>query len=514
MKMKKKLACTSLVLTLLLSVLTACGNKDAKSDAGSKTVKDSLRIAHAFDSKLMSFGTTSTNQGSVPLMHNIYDTLVTFDHDHNIVPQLATEWSVSDDGMRYSFTIRKGVTFHDGSPLTMEDIAWTYDYLISTTLGPNLLINYDHTEIVDENHIIMHMKAPYGAFLNGAASRAGLIMSKKYFDKVGVEVYENNPIGTGPYKFISKIPGDSIKLEFYPGYWGGELPIKTVEFKYITDPNTQMISLESGDVDLVLLIPTGSMLQLKDNPNIGIAYETSATRVGVNPNCNPQLSIGGDINFRKAIAYYVNKEDMVTSFTEGLGEVADSPIQPNYSGRPEKYNTIQRDVNKAKEFLAASTYKGQPVKIVCSSDYEMISNILQAQLLEIGINAQVVATDDPTMEATLKRRDYDISVFRRNSSLIDADGLWTGYSEHFKRSSADYGYERLPEMETLLWEGRSMQETPERREVYRKLQDIIIDEVYEVPLVYTVNTAAFHKNLKGVWLNFVQMFPIKDMYWE
>jgi ABC-type transport system substrate-binding protein len=97
--------------------------------------------------------------------------------------------------------------------------------------------------------------------------------------------------------------------------------------------------------------------------------------------------------------------------------------------------------------------------------------------------------------------------------LIDADGLWTGYSVHFKNASADYGYARLDEMEALIWKGRSMPESPERQAVYEEFNNIIIDEGYEIPLVYTVNTAARNCKLQGVWLNYVQMFPIKDMYW-
>ncbi|MCE1195634.1 ABC transporter substrate-binding protein, partial [bacterium] len=263
---------------------------------------------------------------------------------------------------------------------------------------------------LDKYTVEVHLTAPFSGFLNGIASRAALIFSKAYLDKVGVAGYLKAPIGTGPYK-IASVSSDLFKLEAFPDYWAGPAKIKSVEIRIRTDQSTQLIALESGDVDFVLSpsIASGSKL----NKSRGVVFETgdSAGRVAMLMNDNPGYP-GKDKNFRKAVQAGINKKDIILGATEGLATQLDIDMCDSYSGRPSGFNVVKYDAQKAKEYLKASGYKGEPFEMIVQTGTinEPVAQILQAQLMEIGINATVKALDTarqppiPEIEGNIRSR--------------------------------------------------------------------------------------------------------------
>lgn len=163
--------------------------------------------------------------------------------------------------------------------MTAEDVAFSLNVSSQIANGKALLINFEHAEAVDENTVKVYLTAPYAAFINGIASRVGMIFKKDYYEEGGVEGYLKNPIGTGPYKLVSAVSGSTITLERFEDYWNGPAPIKTVYIETMTDASTQIIALENGDVDMILSPSIASCLNLDTRRGVDWISGPSSGRV-------------------------------------------------------------------------------------------------------------------------------------------------------------------------------------------------------------------------------------------
>ena len=453
-------------------------------------------------------GTNSNDY--VVVIANLYDSLVRMNAQGQIVPCLATEWSVSEDGLCYTFALREGVKFHDGSLMTADDVVFSLDMSAPLANGKALLINYDHAEKVDDKTVAVYLSAPYSGFINGMASRVAMIFSKAYYEAVGADGYQAKPIGTGAYKLTSVVSGDTITLEAFDEYWAGAPAIKTVLVKLISDTTTQTISLENGDIDL-LMSPSIAACQLLDTSK-GVEWisGSSAGRVTMHISSNEGTPGHDDINFRRAVQSAVNKEEVILGATEGVAQQIDIDMCPNYSGRPEGYDVVPYNAEKAKEYLAASNYKGEEFQILVQSGtmFDTVAQIIQYQLMEIGINCTVNAVDSATFTDLWYAGKYGAMIRNTNSSLLDADG----FLNFFMGASANYAptannqHPRTEDIYQLGLEARKAQ-GEERKALYLKAVNIVTEEAYEVPLFANTNTLAFNSKLGGV-----EVYPLGSVY--
>jgi peptide/nickel transport system substrate-binding protein len=262
-----------LVFGILIGALFIACSERNQSPSGNSTTAVSvadrdLVVAVGVESTYHTTFTDSGQSGDLDqiVLYNIYDTLLYKDTtDGSIKPWLVTSWEISPDGKEIKMKLRDDVYFHDGSKMTAADVKFTCDNARNSQIGNGLLVNYNTTEIVDDYNIIIRMDYPYNAILNSFCSRTACIMSKAYYDKVGLEGYKKTPIGTGAYKWVSWTSGDSIVLERNEKYWGGVPKFKTVTIKTISDINTQILALESGDIDVIVNAPIENM-QYLNNP--------------------------------------------------------------------------------------------------------------------------------------------------------------------------------------------------------------------------------------------------------
>ncbi|MDO5408057.1 MAG: ABC transporter substrate-binding protein [Eubacteriales bacterium] len=516
----------TLVAAMSMSLLAGCGGQKAPTEApvaGESTAgesapadgqsgekKDSAILATSGEpTRFYPCGPEGSNGNDYLVLNNIYDTLVFLNADGTLKPCLATEWSVSEDGLCYTFKIREGVKFHDGSEMTPEDVVFSFDQSVQNSTGKALIINYDHAEVGEDNTVNIYLTAPYAAFLNGCASRAGGIISKAYFESAGAEGYQEAPIGTGPYKFVSAVSGDTVTLEAFEDYWNGPAAIKNIYIRIMTDATTQIISLENGDIDAINAPAISNCLNL--NEQSGAVWESgdSAGRVTLHLSSNKGQPAADD-NFRKAVQYAINKEDVIAGTTEGYASRIDIDMCASYSAHPEGYKVIERDVEKAKEYLAASNYNNEEFEIivVAGSECDAAAQIIQAQLMEIGINCVINAVDTPTFNDMWYGGTYGGMIRKTSSSLLDADG----FLNFFMATEANYAqtlnnqHPRTKEIYDLGMEARKAQ-GEDRKELYRQMVDICTDEAYEVPLFADTATIAYRADLQGI-----KVYPLGVVY--
>ena len=516
--MKRFLAVT--LAALMLASICACGADKTQQPSGSGSpanggsalaAKDAVVLATSGEPyRFMAQSSQSCSGDDTLVLSNVYDCLLFLESDGTLTNALAESYEVSEDGLTYTFHLRKGVKFHDGNEMTAEDVKFTFDLGAAGPIGPALFINLESTEITDDYTVVMHLSAPYAAFPYGVASRLGGIIEKSYYEQVGEEGYLAKPIGTGPYKFIEAVSGAHISLEAFEDYWRGAPAIKTATIEIVADTNTQVLGLQNGDYDAVRN-PAIEVCTRFDNVS-GVDYDYTDSTGRITLYLGAWVGHDWDLNFRKAVQYAINKDDINKATNSGLATILDIDMCPMYGGYPTNgLEKVEYDRDKAVEYLAASNYDGQEYSILVQSGttYEVATKVIQAQLIDIGINCQIQAVDSMTKNSLQQSRDFDALVGENLSSLVDADGVMSYFL--FNRVEPARLYQRENEICDLFMEGRALQ-GDERLPFYVEGCNIITEEAYMVPLYNGVITVAYNSALQGVEAHCLGNFNF--FYWS
>ena len=235
-----------LMACFLLLSLVACGNNQGNSGDGESNANEGRTdVNYGLSSDIASLDPVyTTDQISTILYRQLYDTLIVEGEDGSYEPRLAESWEESDDGMVYTFHLRNDVVMHDGSNMTAEDVAYSVNRAIESAATGASMTNMDECVATDTYTVELHMTTPFPGVME-ILSVYGRVSSADTTD------YESAPIGTGPYKFVSRNSGDSIVLAAHEDYYLGEAAIKDLNFKIITDPTTQIAALQMGEIDFL-----------------------------------------------------------------------------------------------------------------------------------------------------------------------------------------------------------------------------------------------------------------------
>ena len=535
----RKIGALLLSIALILSLLTACGGTPTDQSGASSGGNSSASASTAGDS---SSGGTSKDEVIIatpseptvffcqdgnysssmakdsPVIYNIYSYLAWMDESGEIVPWLATSWEKSEDGTEYLFHLRDDVYFHNGEKMTAEDVAFTYNLCMEKNqpLTTNLLINLQSAEVVDEYTVKFTLTDPFDGFPSETTSRVGGIICKSYYEEVGSEGYMEKPIGTGPYMFDSRVSGQEIVLKAFPDYFLGEAAIKTIRIRPMANTSTSFISLKSGDVDVVNLADVASCQQLTDADIATYLTNPSTARTMMYLNCRPSCNsiLKDDLNLRRAIQYCINKDDIVLGAVSGAGQPIDMCAPYFFNGAPDEgsFLTIETDVEAAKEYLAQSNYNGQSLKILVNAGTpeERAAQIVQGQLLAIGINAEIAAVDSGTSTAANQAGEFDLFISTTTGSLNDVSTLNSFYCV---QDTMGPWYENWEELENICLEA-NVASGQDRKDLMAELANIVNENAYDVPLMVKDACITFNKDLQGVSLNTNGTWRVYDWSWK
>jgi len=453
------------------------------------------------------------------VLYNIYDTLMRMESDGSITPRLATSFTVSGDGLEYTVKLRDDVYFHNGYKMTSADVEFTFKtleelYPSDFSIAFNNLVR---VEAIDEYTVKFILSSPYVNFDSCFSGRTGTIVSKQYFEEVGgSEGYNLAPIGTGAYIFQSRVSGESVTLVANEDYWNGAPQIKTIIIKPIANVSTQFLSLENGEVDVIVGADAASCQQIV-SPNLKWDYISSSNRSIIQFVARPP-SPCADKNLRKAIQCAINKDEVLLGAVEGYGVILDYDSVPIWRGAPDPaaINLVPHDINKAKEYLAASSYKGETLIIMAISGtvQEKAAQIIQGQLLAIGIDLQIMSVDASTRLTLARTGDgIDMQSYLYGSPKNDISGYSFPYA-----LNVNYA----PFVDQAFWEETDRLTTASlvaldpavsRRHV-ADLVNLIQEEATLIPLFSPANFAAWNADLSGVAPHPVGiMYYIEDWSW-
>lgn len=519
--MKRKICKSILCLIMVFAMtLTACGGKgsegaaNTEGDEQQKEKKDSL--SYSLLSDVTTLDPIKSNDSTAQILHyQIFDTLVREEQDGSLVPSLAEKWIISEDGKEVTFTLRKDVKFHNGDLMTAEDVAFSLNRSIASPFTSKITGVMEKAEVVDDNTVKLTLKEAYSAIIGCLSSANAAIVSKRAVEE-DEDKFARNPVGTGPYKFVSWSNGEKIVLESFPEYFRGEAPIKNLTFRIITDPSTAVVALEKGETDVMDTPPKTARQSLIDNPDLEYYESDQACYYLIS--FNNEKGIFSDKRLREAVSYAVDRESIVIGALEGVGTTVEAAMVPLVDEYPQDFKANEFNIEKAKELMNEAGYPdGFTVKMktIDSPTYIKPTEMIQAQLSEIGITVEIEIMERGSWFAeVLTDNNYEITFWAIPITVMDPDFAdYSAFHSSMINGSGNFSRVNIPELDVLLERGRASQSKEERKEIYAEVAEIIKDESVIIPLFTGKRCIAANKDLKGLVASPVLKYYVYDYSW-
>jgi len=403
---------------LLTLSLVACGGSSSSNGTASTTSEtsasdDSSPLVVAVNQDFETLHPVNYSRSvEKDLINQIYDTLAIDDPDDpagDMISRLAESWEISDDECCYTFHLRQGVKFHDGSEVTAEDVGFSLDLCQASEYQGTLVDGMDHWEIVDDYTINVYTTTPYAPFLRSVVDVP--IASKAYYESVDESEFAQNPMGCGPYKFVSHKLGDSVVLEAFEDYYGGAPEIKNVTFKVLADAASISIGLRSGDLHFAE-VEASVLNTLEEDPNVEIetAKQTGFYFIAMNTEKEPY----NNVTFRQAINYAIDREALVEAVLEGQGEVNSNLLTPEREGYSESEKQYGYDPELAKSLLAECGYPDgiDLGKLMVADRYKLMAQVIQSDLAKVGVTVELEIVEFNVYMDKLGDGDFGITCMR------------------------------------------------------------------------------------------------------
>jgi ABC-type transport system substrate-binding protein len=461
---------------LLLAALLA----SLPGTAGAAT----FRIAIGIDpDSLDPVQTTTTTVGNV--IDYVAETLTAIDESGKVLPQLAESWTVSPSGTEYTFRLRRGVTFHDGTPFDAAAAKWNLDRVADPNVKVPIRQPYvpiERTEAVDPQTVKVTLKYPFAPFLAGLSWSTSAMLSPAGAGKAGND-YKNYPgiVGTGPYTLGERRKGESITLAAHKGYWGRKPFYDTVVVRIVPEAATRESLLLAGQVDLVILPPVADLPALQRNPAVKVLLAPSDRTIFIAANT---LKLK-DRRVRQALNHAVDKAAIVKNVLFDSADAMDAPMAPSLFGYC-KVGAYDFDPQKAKRLLAeAGVPAGTRIQLLHPTGrYVQDREAAQAiagYLREVGLDAQPTTVDWPTYIATITappdRNTTELHLLGWAPAFLDASQQMAQFTQaaHPPRGLATSFFTN-PEVERLAQAAERELDPGRRAELYCQASKLIWED--------------------------------------
>lgn len=525
--MKKKIF--SLIMAACVVMTAGCGGNASTQTAEStdtQTVssiadRDTLNIVLA-DEIVSLDPAYSYDNLTNQVVNQITQGLLYFDYSGQLQPQLCSSWEAVDS-TTYVYQIRDDVCFSDGSPMTMEDVLFSLNRHMDEDVASYLAWMYANVDSIEQTgdwEITVHLSVPDAAWQYAFATTAGHIISKEYYEanaeqfgQPGVGV-----IGTGPYVLDSWTTGSEIKLTYNENYWDKEnVPqFKNIDFKIITDANTQATTLASGQADYMFDPPTEMLDTIREAENMSVEEVDGWTVLWMAMNC--QSGPFSDVNVRKAVAYALDKDSLYEGVLTENGSYAKNGMPFSsalYGSEAESWTAYaetavdeKNDIEKAKEYLAQSAY---PDGFECSlyinqdSIYNSIAVYVQSALSQIGIDVTIETKSGDEMSNIQfgSTRDYDLAIVRWTADYPDVSGQLYPlfHSSNIAEGGGNTSCYSNPEVDALLEAEVASIDMKERTELMQQALTIIANDTPMIGFDYPYKRVAMNSELTGFEAN-------------
>lgn len=456
------------------------------------------------------------DRNTYQVLTSIFDNLtVMHDNDSEIQPGLAESWKISEDGLQVVFKIRSGVKFHNGDLLTPEDVAFSFNTAIEK--APNVLMTgmMDRMEVSGKDEVTLFLKYPFKPILSILSQPTLCIVNKRAYE-ADPKAFGRNPVGTGPFKFVSWKTGDRVTLERFDDYYRFKPAYKNLIIRIMTDANTASIALENGELDVMPGVQASDLIHMKDNPALAV-YE----KVSSNFNMiilNNAEGVFKNKDMRLAVSYAIDRDELIVGALEGKGKPLFVPMAHSVFGYPQDFQPITQDIDKAKEHLEAARYDGRKIQFKTTEARERVkvSEIIQGQLRQAGFNVVIDQMEGGRFfDEVYGRMQYEMGIFNMTSDYPDGDSpTFTRFHSSLFGNSNNYFGVRNPELDKALETGRFSLDPEQRRAAYQKVCEIVRDEAIIIPIYAGINNVVANRDLQGVEANSVLRMYYGEYSWK
>jgi len=467
-------------------------------------------LIYALPSDIASFDPHATRETVSGMVNSqIFDYLTKLAEDGTAAPGLAESWEVSDDELTWTFTLVEGAKFHDGTDVTAEAVKINFDRVLNpdnALPASRLLSGITEVNAVDDNTLEIVTELPLGALLFHLSHYSMGIISPSALESMSPEDLGQNPVGSGPFKFVSYTPNESIVLEKNPDYWGTVSTIETVTFKPVPEAASRSVLIETGEADVVTKLEPLDALSLKDTEgmHVDVIPFTRVVFIHMNEFVEPL----DNVKVRQAMSWAVDRQSIVDNILRGLAVVATGPLGKGVSMYTPTEN-YGYDPEKAKELLAEAGYEdGFTVKLwVPQGRYqgaEDASQAVQAQLAEVGVNVELEIIEWSTLLENIRKgpeeAEWEMLLLGFAPATNDADWqLYTQFhTDNWAPISNNRSFYSNPDVDALLEEGKFSTDPEVRQAAYAELLNTVIAEAPEIYLYQTTQIYGVRDSVQGL----------------
>lgn len=465
-----------------------------------------------------------SNVNSHTLEMHMYDSLLAMDTSFKIYPWLATSWKLSDDQKGYIFTLRKDVTFHDGTPFNAAAVKFTFDRIPKPETKSSSAIAllgafYDTTEIIDDYTVAVKFKQPYAPFLGGVTTAFMGIVSPTAAQKGGAE-FPVNPqgAGTGPYMLKEWVQKQSVTMVRNPNYkWPSEMfknrgtgYLDEITYRFVPENATRQALLDTGEAQLIDAVPTQNVTRLRSNTNLQMLIAPRAGGAKMT-DLNVKKAPLDQLEVRQALIYGFNREELVKSLFQNVFPPAGSPLSPATFAYDKSVETLYNyDPAKAGQLLDAAGWKmgsaglrekgGQQFKLNCligtSEEDNAIAQIMQAQYKPLGVQIDINVIAGTALTTAKQQGQHHIGF--KIAVYQDPDILGV-YFHSRSIGGFNYTFYQDPELDGLFDQGVTTLDAEKRKEIYAKVQKYMMDKALLIPIYYLANVSAASTKVQGLF---------------
>ena len=487
--MKKFVTFWLVIAIVTAAALTVYGGTSTDGEASNSVVVGISQDLDSLDPH------SAVYAGTREVLFNLFEGLVKATSDGNIEPAVAQSYEVAEDASSISFVIREGITFHDGTPVTAEDIKYSLERYAQIQGEESAFADFSELEIVDDQTVNVVLREPNSEFIYELT--CAIVPEANDAD------INSNPIGTGPFKFVSFKPGESLVVEKYADYWKEGLPyLDQVTFKVVTDTDSAINQLNAGTLDIFQYLTFDQTTTLNQNFNVLEGSVNYVQGMFLNNAVEPF----NDVRVRQALYYAVDR-DLINEFLfGGKAHVIGTNMIPaaEFYYNADTETTYSRDLDKARELLTEAGYpNGFEFTITVPNNYaphEGTAQIIAESLAEVGIKANINLVEFNTWYAdAYVDRKYEATVVAVDGRL--APNSW--FDKNLSTSSNNFTNYSNPEFDELYKKAMAAIDLDEKAGYYKEMQQLLADDAASIYIQDPANLVAVNAALEGY-----EFFPI------
>ena len=503
----------TIALLCVAALLVGCGG-------GTKN-NDTLVFGRGSDSVGLD-PALETDGESFKVCDNIYETLVGYDSVSTaVVPQLAHAWDVTDDQLTWTFHLRSGVHFHDGTPFNAQAMLFSLGrqlypdhpfhkveggYKYWKDMGMDDIV--ESLAAPNDSTFVIRLKTPNAPFLSNLAMNFCAAVSPSAIKKHGRD-YFKNPVGTGPFHFVEWRKDERIVLARNDDYWGAKAKVARLIFKPIQEASVRFLELSQGSIHGLDNISPEYIGEIRANPQLQLL-----TQPGMNVGylaMNMEKPPFDDLRVRRAINHAIDKQALVDNFYQGLAMAAKNPIPPTLWSYNDRIPGYVYDPDKARALLAEAGYPdgfdtelwAMPLPRPYMPQPEKIAQAVQADLEQIGVRARIVNWEWGTYLDKVFDGQHPMALLGWTGDNGDPDNFLYVLLDKTAavKPAQNIAFYKSDELHDILVAARRSTERAERVQLYERAQEIVFRDAPWVPLVHSTQTAAFQRGVTGFKLH-------------